>query len=66
VHSDVLCDLWVRLLSEQIGVRAGAGEQQLAAFLQVNQNPVWLDVAVAIPLPLAAKRMVLCLGSKGW
>jgi hypothetical protein len=40
-------------------VRAGPGEQQLAAFSQVNQNPVWLDVAVPIPLPLAAERMVL-------
>ena len=48
----------VKLLPEQIGVRAGPGEDQFSAFSQVDHEPVGFDVTVSKALPLAGKGMV--------
>ena len=44
---------------EEIRVRPGADEVQLLAIDLVNQQPIWLDVAVAKMFPVAAERVVL-------
>ena len=47
------------LRSEQVGMRPGSDEMQVGAFNLVDQQPVGLDMAVAVVLPLAPKRMIL-------
>ena len=49
----------LRLLSEQVGVRAGTGEDQFSTFSQVDHEPVGFDVTVTIALPLTGKGMIL-------
>jgi hypothetical protein len=44
---------------EQVGMGAGAHEVQLVTGEAVDQQPVRLDVGVAVALSVASKRMVL-------
>lgn len=51
-----------QFLSKQIGVRSGSFQPQLILQDLVDQNPVWLNVAVTMTAPIAAKLVIAILG----
>ena len=46
-------------------MRAGADQVQIIAVNLVDQQPVGLDVAIAVMVPLAAQRVILVPGQQG-
>jgi hypothetical protein len=44
---------------EQIRVRAGSGQLHFLTVHPVQQQPIWLDVRVSIPLPVSPQRVIL-------
>ncbi len=43
-------------------MRPGSDQVQIIAFDLIDENPVWLDMAIAMVAPLARKRVVFIPG----
>ena len=50
---------WVSFLPEEIAVVTGPFKIKAVTINSVNQDPVWLDVAIMGSGPLAAQRMIV-------